>query len=122
MSARRAQNLRRILALAWPVFVGQLAVVGFSTVDTLLVARASPQDLAAMSVGASIYVTVFIGMMGVVLAIGPIVGQLFGAGDRVQAGRQLHQAAWIALGLSPQAPDAPPIRTRRSLIAASAAQ
>ena len=100
MSARRAQNLRRILALAWPVFVGQLAVVGFSTVDTLLVARSSPQDLAAMSVGASIYVTVFIGMMGVVLAIGPIVGQLFGAGDRVQAGRQLHQAAWIALGLS----------------------
>ena len=92
--------LHRILKLAWPVFVGQLAVVGFSTVDTLLVARASPADLAAISVGASIYVAVFIGMMGVVLAIGPIVGQLFGAGQLAQAGRQLHQAAWIALGLS----------------------
>lgn len=100
MTASRRDSLRRILHLAWPVFVGQLAVVGFSTVDTLLVARASPEDLAALSVGASIYVTVFIGMMGVVLAIGPIVGQLFGAGDRVQAGRQLHQAVWIALGLS----------------------
>lgn len=100
MSRSRQENLRRILQLAWPVFVGQLAVVGFSTVDTLLVARASPEDLAALSVGASAYVTVFIGMMGVVLAIGPIVGQLFGAGDREQAGRQLHQAAWIAIGLS----------------------
>lgn len=100
MSGSWQTNLPRILKLAWPVFVGQLAVVGFSTVDTLLVARASPADLAAISVGASIYVTVFIGMMGVVLAIGPIVGQLFGAGERVQAGRQLHQAAWIALGLS----------------------
>jgi multidrug resistance protein, MATE family len=82
------------------VFVGQLAVVGFSTVDTVLVARASPEDLAALSVGAAAYVTIFIGMMGVVLAIGPIVGQLFGAGDREQAGRQLHQTVWIALGLS----------------------
>jgi MATE family multidrug resistance protein len=100
VTASRRDSLRRILHLAWPVFIGQLAVVGFSTVDTLLVARASPEDLAALSVGASIYVTVFIGMMGVVLAIGPIVGQLFGAGDRVQAGRQLHQAVWIALGLS----------------------
>jgi multidrug resistance protein, MATE family len=39
-------------------------------------------------------------MMGVVLAIGPIVGQLHGSGDKAQAGRQLHQSAWIALGLS----------------------
>ena len=100
MSRSRAQNLRSIAPLAWPVLIGQLAVVGFSTVDTVLVARASPEDLAALSVGAAAYVTIFIGMMGVVLALGPIVGQLFGAGDRVQAGRQLHQAVWIALGLS----------------------
>jgi MATE family multidrug resistance protein len=100
LSRSRAENLRRIAQLAWPVFVGQLAVVGFSTVDTVLVARASPEDLAALSVGAAAYVTIFIGMMGVVLAIGPIVGQLFGAGEREQAGRQLHQAVWIALGLS----------------------
>lgn len=100
MSASRRENLRRIAALAWPVFIGQLAVVGFSTVDTILVARASPLDLAALSVGSAAYITVFIGLMGVVLALGPIVGQLFGAGQPVQAGRQLHQAAWIALGLS----------------------
>lgn len=100
MSAGRLPDLRRILHLAWPMFVGQLAVVGFSTVDTLLVARASPEDLAALSVGASAYVTIFVGMMGVVMALGPIVGQLFGAGDHVQAGRQLHQSVWIALALS----------------------
>jgi multidrug resistance protein, MATE family len=98
--AARGTNLRRIAALAWPVFIGQLAVVGFSTVDTILVARASPLDLAALSVGSAAYVTVFIGLMGVVLALGPIVGQLFGAGQPAQAGRQLHQAGWIALGLA----------------------
>lgn len=100
MSARRRANARRIAQLAWPVFVGQLAVVGFSTIDTLLVARFARDDLAALSVGAAAYITVFVGLMGVVLALGPIVGQLFGAGQHAQAGRQLHQAVWLALGLA----------------------
>jgi len=90
----------RIAPLAWPVFVGQLSVLAFSTVDTVLVARHSSLDLAALAVGAAAYVTVFIGFMGVVLAIGPIVGQLFGAGQLPLAGRQLHQATWVALGLA----------------------
>lgn len=100
MSAQRSVNLRRIAALAWPVLVGQLAVVGFSTIDTLLVARHASDDLAALSVGSAVYVTVFIALMGVVLALGPLVGQLFGAGKKALAGHQLHQAAWLALVLS----------------------
>lgn len=100
MTGSRSRNLRRIVALAWPVLVGQLAVVGFSTVDTVLVARYAPADLAAMSVGAAIYMTVFIGLMGVVMALGPIVGELFGAGQHALAGRQLHQSVWLALAMS----------------------
>ncbi|MFT3822246.1 MAG: MATE family efflux transporter [Rubrivivax sp.] len=82
------------------MFVGQLSVVAFSTVDTVLLGRHSAADLAALSVGASAYITVFIGLMGVVLALGPIVGQLFGARQLAQAGRQLHQAVWLALALA----------------------
>ena len=93
-------SLRRILPLAWPVFVGQLAVLGFSTIDTVLLARHSAVGLAALSVGAAIYMTVFIGLMGVLLAVSPIVGQLFGARKLTEAGDQLHQAVWLALGLS----------------------
>lgn len=93
-------SARQILPLAWPVFIAQLAVIGFGTVDTLLVARHSALDLAALAVGMSAYITVFIGFMGVVVAVGPIAGQLFGAGRLRDAGHQLHQAAWVALGLS----------------------
>ncbi|MET0351320.1 MAG: MATE family efflux transporter [Rhizobacter sp.] len=90
----------RILPLAWPVLVGQLAVLAFGTVDTVLVARASATDLAALAIGGAAYITVFIGLMGVVLAIGPIAGQLFGAKQLRDAGRQLHQAGWLAIALS----------------------
>jgi multidrug resistance protein, MATE family len=93
-------SARRIAPLAWPVFIGQVAVLAFSTVDTLMAARASAIDLAALAIGGAVYMTVFITLMGAVLAVSPIAGQLFGAGKRVEAGQQLHQAMWLALGLS----------------------
>ncbi|MBP6901221.1 MAG: MATE family efflux transporter [Burkholderiaceae bacterium] len=100
MSGGFAASVRRIVPLAWPLFIGQLAVLGFSTVDTLLVARHSATDLAALAVGASAYVTVFVGLMGAVLAIGPIVGQAFGAGRLREAGHQVWQAGWLAMALA----------------------
>ena len=44
-------DARRIAPLAWPVFVGQVAVIAFSTVDTLLIARYAATDLAAVERG-----------------------------------------------------------------------
>ena len=93
-------SFRRILPMAWPVLIGQLAVLGFSTVDTILVARFAANDLAALSIGMAVYITVFIGFMGMVLAISPMAGQLFGAGKLHAAGEQVHQAIWLALGLA----------------------
>jgi multidrug resistance protein, MATE family len=90
----------RVLPLAWPVVVGQVSVLAFATVDTVLVARFAAADLAALAVGAAAYITVFIGLMGVILAISPIVGQLHGAGRDDEAGAQVHQALWVAFALA----------------------
>ena len=104
MSGSTPQTLRdsvaHILPLAWPVLVGQIAVLMFATVDTVLVARHSAADLAAYAVGGAAYITIFIGLMGVVLAVSPIVGQLYGAKRHEAAGDQLHQAVWLAIGLT----------------------
>jgi multidrug resistance protein, MATE family len=96
----RMASLRRIAPLAWPVFIGQVAVLAFGTVDTMLVARRSAEDVAGLAVGGAAYITVFVGLMGVVLAIGPIAGQLFGARKLAEAGRQFVQSLWLAVGLS----------------------
>lgn len=99
MSAR-LHDIRRMLPLAWPVLVGQVAVLAFSTIDTVLVARSSQADLGALAVGGAAYVTVMIGLMGMLLAVSPVTGQLFGAGRLRAAGDELHQGIWLALGLS----------------------
>ncbi|MDQ6628604.1 MAG: MATE family efflux transporter [Pseudomonadota bacterium] len=98
--ARLRDSAGRLFPLAWPVFVGQIAVLAFSTVDTVMVARYSAVDLAALAIGSAAYISVFVGLMGVVLAVGPIAGQLFGAGKLRQSGDAAHQAMWLALGLS----------------------
>ena len=93
-------SARQIVPLAWPVFIGQVSVLAFATIDTVLVARASATDLAALAVGSAAYITIFVGFMGVLLALSPIVGHLQGAQQPVQAGRQVHQALWIAAALA----------------------
>jgi len=94
------QSARRIAPLAWPMYVGQLAVLAFSTVDTVMVARHSALDLAALAIGGAAYISIFIGLMGVVLALGPIAGQLYGAGRLRDCGHSLHQAMWLGVALS----------------------
>lgn len=93
-------ELHSIASLAWPVFVGQAAVLAFSTIDTVLLARHDARDLAALAVGAAAYVSVFIGLMGIVLAIGPIAGRAYGARNLAEAGARFQQAVWLALALS----------------------
>ncbi len=100
MSHGLLDSLRRIAPLAWPVFVGQVAVLAYATIDTMLLARYSAIDLAALSVGTAIFVSVFVGLMSVVMAVSPMAAQLFGAGRRAEAGDQLHQAVWVALAMT----------------------
>lgn len=94
---RFVDSVRRLVPQAWPVLVGQLAVMMFSTIDTLMMGRVGPQDLAALAVGAAAYVTIFVGLMGVVFAVGPIAGRQFGADDLPASGRSFTQAQWLAL-------------------------
>jgi MATE family multidrug resistance protein len=92
--------IRRILSLAWPVLVAQLASIGMMIADTLIVGRYSTQHLAAVAVGGSIYVTLMLGMTGVVLALGPIIGHHYGAGKHEAIGADIREGFWLALILS----------------------
>jgi MATE family multidrug resistance protein len=94
---RFIDSVRRIVPQAWPVLVGQIAVMMFITIDTLMMGRVGPQDLAALAVGSAAYVTIFVGLMGVLLAVGPIAGRKFGAQDLPGAGHSFVQAQWLAV-------------------------
>ncbi|HTI16196.1 MAG TPA: MATE family efflux transporter [Trinickia sp.] len=93
-------DMRRIAGLAWPVLIGQLAIIAFGLIDTVMAGRYSAVDLAALGLGSSIYVSVYVGLTGVVLALQPIAGQLFGARREAEIGEQVRQALWLAAALA----------------------
>jgi len=93
-------TLRRILQQGWPVLVGQWAGMAFGVLDTAMTGHASPVALAAMSLSVSIYVTVFVGLTGVLHALIPIAAQHFGAGRFDKIGRAWGQSVWLSIGLS----------------------
>jgi Na+-driven multidrug efflux pump len=51
---------RGILDQARPIFVGQVAVMFYAVVDTVLTGHASATDLAAMGLGTGVYSSVFV--------------------------------------------------------------
>ncbi len=89
-------DVRKIGALAWPVLIGQLAVIAFGVIDTAMVGRFSATDLAALGLGSSVYISVYIGLTGILVALQPIAGQLFGAGREAEIGEETRQALWLA--------------------------
>lgn len=92
----RTSYTRRIFALSWPILIGQLAVIANGVIDTAMTSRFSAIDLAALAIGASIYVSVFVGLNGVLAALSPIVGQLYGGKQYSKIGNEVKQAAWLA--------------------------
>ena len=91
---------RELLHLAWPVLIAQAAVMANGVIDTLMAGRLSSADLAAVGIGASIYITIIMALMGVLLALTPVVAHHYGAGRHAEIGADVRQCAWLALLLS----------------------
>lgn len=90
-------SLKAFLRLAWPIFIANLAIVGNGTVDTIMAGRLSPDDLAAVAIGLSSYISVYMGLVGVLQGLSPIAGHHFGARRFRLVGFELQQALWLAL-------------------------
>ncbi|MBA2413231.1 MAG: MATE family efflux transporter, partial [Burkholderiaceae bacterium] len=93
-------STRAFFKLAWPLFIANLAVVGNGTIDTIMAGQLSATDLAAVAVGSSIYISVYIGLMGVLQALSPIAGHHFGAQRWRAIGDDFQQALWLSLFLA----------------------
>ena len=100
MLANLKRDIPRLVSLAGPLLVGQLAVIAFGVMDTAMVARYSTEDLAALAISGSIFISIYVGLTGVVSALAPIAGQLFGAKRFDEIGEEVRQGWWLSIALS----------------------
>ncbi|GGX79871.1 MATE family efflux transporter [Vogesella alkaliphila] len=94
---RLREETRTLSHLALPMMVAQIAQVATGFVDTVMAGRVSTDDLAAVSLGASIFVTAYVTLMGVVSALNPILSHQFGAGETRGIGETARQGLWFGL-------------------------
>lgn len=66
---RLREDVPAILKLAIPILVGQLAVIAFGVLDTAMTARYSAEDLAALAMASAIFISIYVGLTGIVSAL-----------------------------------------------------
>ncbi len=84
-----------ILKHAGSVLAGQLAVMAFGVADTLIAGRYSDTTLAALSVGSALYISVYVGLIGIVQALLPIWSEMLGAGQTSALGQSIRQSLYL---------------------------
>ena len=102
IAPRRAAVAAEALALwqlAWPMLVGQLATVGMSVVDVAMTGHVGAEDLAAVSLGASIWSVVIVALMGVMMAINAVIAHEVGAARFDRIPHVVRQAMWKGFGI-----------------------
>ncbi len=88
-----------MLKLALPITIGQLAIVGMSVTDIIIAGRLSTNDLAAVTLGSTIFNLSIMLVLGIILGNGPIIGRLFSAGKTKELRQQFQNCLWLCLPL-----------------------
>lgn len=88
---------KKIALLALPIVIGQLANTGTSFVDAVMAGRVSTEDLAAVSLGSSIWISMVITLTGLLLSVTPAISQLCGAKKLSDIPQVVQQGLWLAI-------------------------
>ena len=88
---------KKLIAIAIPILLAQIAQNSMGMVDTIMAGRVSAADMAAISVGASIWLPLVLFGHGLLLALPPTISYLNGSGQRKRIAHQVRQGIWIVL-------------------------
>ena len=94
------RDLRDLVRLAFPVAVVQIGMMAMGAIDTIMVGRVTPTDLAAVAIGNLYFFGVAVFGMGVLFALDPVISQAVGARDAGAVARGVQRGALLALLLT----------------------
>ncbi|WP_341503878.1 MATE family efflux transporter [Gallaecimonas sp. GXIMD4217] len=94
------QEAGRLSRLAGPILIAQLAQTLMGFVDTIMAGQVSATDMAAVAVGSSLWFPPALFILGVAMALTPMVANHHGARDDGPIAGIVQQGAWLALGIT----------------------
>jgi MATE family multidrug resistance protein len=81
--------------LSWPMLVGQLATVGMGVADVAMTGHVSAAELAAVSLGTSVWSIILVTVMGIMMAVNSVVSHEMGAGRFDKISHSVREALWM---------------------------
>lgn len=91
------QQVKTLLTLATPIFLGQVSQTMMGFVDTVMAGQISPTDLAAVAVANSIWFPLVLLILGVLMALTPIISFHHGADREGEIACDMQQGLWVGL-------------------------
>jgi MATE family multidrug resistance protein len=92
-------EVKSLWRLSWPMLVGQLATVGMGVADVAMTGHVSAEELAAVSLGASVWSIVLVTVMGIMMAINTVVAHEMGAANYHLISHSVRQSLWKGAGV-----------------------
>ncbi|WP_028865323.1 MATE family efflux transporter [Psychromonas aquimarina] len=95
-----SQEISKILKLSIPIFFAQFAQTAMGFVDTVMAGGVSANDMAAVSIAASIWLPCILFGVGILMALIPLTAQAHGAQQTSLIPQTGQQGIYLALMLS----------------------
>ena len=89
-------DIKKLIRIATPIGLAQLAQTGMGTVDVIMAGRVSSADVGGVGIGASIWLPLVLFGQGLLLALPPTISYLNGSGQRHRIAHQVRQGLWIS--------------------------
>ncbi|MDP4083592.1 MAG: MATE family efflux transporter [Bacillota bacterium] len=93
----KKEKLISLLSILIPILITQISLMAMGFFDTTMSGHYSPSDLAGVAIGSSLWVPVFTGINGILLAITPIVSHLVGAKKNEKVAFSVIQGLYLAI-------------------------
>ncbi|MBO8173386.1 MAG: MATE family efflux transporter [Bacillaceae bacterium] len=88
--------MTQLFVLTTPILVTQLSMQSTSLVDTLMTGRVHPRELAGVAIGTSVWIPILMVIMGIIMAVTPLVAHQYGARRNWEIAPVVHQAFYLA--------------------------
>lgn len=90
-------EFRATTRLAGPLALTQLAQFSLTLTDTVLIGRLGGDALAAVGLGSTLYIILYLLCMGILAAVPPLAAQAHGARNPRMMRRTIRQGLWVAI-------------------------
>ncbi|REJ05756.1 MATE family efflux transporter [Halobacillus trueperi] len=94
------EKIKLFCVILIPILITQIGMYLMNFFDTIMAGQSGPDQLAGVAIGSSIWMPVFTGLNGILMAISPIVAQLKGAKKENEISYSVKQGIYLSIVLA----------------------